>query len=82
MRFITPRCPECGELPWGTNDTVPCVALLDEQPDGSFEHSGETEVFWDDQTNEADVFNAVSLICREGHTWISTYAAECEEVTR
>lgn len=71
MRFDPAKCPECGQEPIGTYDTLLCRAEFEKQPDGSFEFSGNTEIFYDTQETEKDEKGRWKLECRETHTWFA-----------
>lgn len=74
MKYLTPKCPECGELPFAEVDFVPGNALIVINEDGTFEHTGSTIMCWDGQTNTAQlVDNKPShirvVMCEQGHEW-------------
>lgn len=54
MKYGTPNCPTCGEAVEGEVDIVPARSDVVQQDDGSFEYSGNTELFWESQVNERD----------------------------
>jgi len=68
MKFETPLCPQCGEAARGTLETVPGVALVDMEKDGEAAYTGETKIFWDDQTTQ-ETDGKAWLICPQGHAW-------------
>jgi hypothetical protein len=69
MRFDPPKCPTCGELPKGTAEETPGIALLDFDEDGDAEYSGETTMLWENQTTVTDEDGKVTLVCPDGHDW-------------
>lgn len=54
MKYGTPKCPECGQTLAGECDLIPGRAEVFEREDGTFEYTGNTEVFWDGQANETN----------------------------
>jgi hypothetical protein len=70
VKYKPIHCPECGEIAWGTADTVPGVALFNYFKDG-VEYASETQMFWDGQVHEEDPKGRIRLQCREGHTWFA-----------
>jgi hypothetical protein len=84
MRFDPDRCPECGEMPRGTLETLSGVAEFETQDGvrtdskyhddpqrdatGGFGYSGNTEIFWDSQMTD-DVDGRPLLVCWNGHDW-------------
>ena len=79
MKFETPRCPECGEELRGTIESVKGVAELSRQDDGeTFEYSGSTDVWWDEQRPVRDHAGRANLICHNGHDWFSKMTDEDE----
>lgn len=72
MTFDKPRCPKCGKPPEGTVDTLHGLARLTEpDEDGSFEYSGTTDVWWDEQRTIRDKKGRVLLMCEDTHEWFS-----------
>ena len=71
MKFSVPKCPTCGEVAEGTVDIIPGVAYLEFNEDGTAEHTGETDVWWDDQYTERDDAGDVDLYCENAHRWTS-----------
>ena len=72
MTFDKPKCPKCGKPPEGTIDRLMGCAVLDEpNEDGSFDYSGTTEVWWDEQKTVRDKRGRVLLICPDAHEWYS-----------
>lgn len=72
MRFDPDKCPECGQKPRGTADTIPGVAEFVENDDGSFDYCGNTDVFRDGQMTETDEDKRLRLLCPDGHDWYAT----------
>lgn len=72
MRFEPEKCEECGGEPIGTLETLPGLAELEKQPDGSYEYGGYTRVYWDGQTTDMPEPNVVILCCDNGHEWNAT----------
>jgi hypothetical protein len=67
---ITPSvCPECGLDVYGTCDQVASTVLLDQQEDGTFEYSGESEMHWDTSTTETNDNGQCRVCCENGHEW-------------
>lgn len=67
---ITPSvCPKCGETVKGTCDLVASTVLLDEDEDGSFDYSGESEMHWDTSTTETNDQDQWRVCCENGHEW-------------
>lgn len=77
MKFTPCNCLECGEPLMGTVETVPGVALMDQDQDedGHFEYSGETKIFWEGQTTDVLDDGKWLVQCENGHEW----AAEVED---
>ena len=76
MTFDPPTCPECGEPPRGTLETVQACAEFekdddDATPEGGYEFSGHTEVFWDSQVT-VERNGKVVLVCPDGDEWEAT----------
>lgn len=71
MIFETPKCPYCGELAKGTIETLKGVARLSQQMDASFEYSGDTDIWWDEQKTVTDKKGRYLMICDFGHDWYS-----------
>jgi hypothetical protein len=69
MRFTPDVCPDCGEPIYGTCDMIPGAALLTANDDGTFDYSGETDVFWDGQTTNEAGEDRVWVQCHNGHEW-------------
>jgi hypothetical protein len=78
MKFDKPNCPECGEVAAGTVDLIPARANFEEElsDDGSFEYSGQTDVYWDGQysvgpdgVHSRYVDEPMTLECHAGHQW-------------
>ena len=76
MRIAPARCPECGDVPEGTVENIPGVALMRELDDGSFEYTGRTRVSWDEQSS-VTLDDHVFVQCPRGHEW----AAKRQEVS-
>lgn len=71
IRYTSPNCPECGEQARGTLEKMEGCAELSFNADGTCEHNGYTEVFYDSmQTQTEDGLDM--LVCRCGHAWRST----------
>lgn len=73
MRFDPPTCPECGEEPQGTLETLPGCATFRRLKDGTCEYGGSTEVFWDGQMTNLDKEGRVELLCKGdgAHDWFA-----------
>ena len=71
MRFTLPNNPKTGKPAVGTCDTIPGVALVQFNPDGSAGYVGETKVDWDGQRTVTDKNGRVQLIDQDGNTWFS-----------
>jgi len=71
MRYTTPICPECGERADGTLEIVPGRALLQWDEAGSAEYAGETKMFWDDQKDANEEDERATMLCPNGHDWLS-----------
>ncbi len=71
MKLETFKCPDCGEPPKGTVETLNGCAVLSPGENGTFEYSGFTEIWWDEQRTEYDEQERVHLICEKGHEWYS-----------
>ncbi|HEX3654525.1 MAG TPA: hypothetical protein VHV55_01895 [Pirellulales bacterium] len=70
MRFDPARCPECGDLPKGTCDVIPAIALLYfDDDDDAAEFAGESEVLWDGQETPTNADGLIDVICPNGHVW-------------
>ena len=69
MRFSPWKCPECGQAPEGTLETVPGLALLVFDASGQGQYAGETEIDWDAQATCEDEAGKVILECPNGHQW-------------
>ena len=69
MRFHPIKCPVCGQLASGTEETVPGSAQIDADADGNAEYSGETKMWWDGQETVCDDGFHVRLTCHNGHDW-------------
>ncbi len=69
MTIKDPICPECGAPVDGTWEVVPGIALVDRQPDGSFDYVGETKMIWDEQKTAKSPHGLAVVICHHGHTW-------------
>jgi hypothetical protein len=50
-------------------ETIPGVALLLFDEDGSAEYQGETDVCWDGQQTVGDKDGRATLVCPDGHEW-------------
>jgi hypothetical protein len=72
MKFDEPKCPECGDPPRGTIERLQGVAeLFPEDAENTFEYSGTTDVWWDEQRSVRDRQGRVNLVCHDGHEWFS-----------
>ena len=70
MRFDPSHCPECGELPRGTCDMIPGIALVSFNDDNrEAEFAGETDVLWDSQETPANADGLIDVTCPNGHVW-------------
>lgn len=73
MQFEPSNCPECNEEPAGTLEDLTACAEFEKQPDGSYEYSGYTEVYWDSQmtrtVHSKQEGSKVVLLCDNGHDW-------------
>jgi hypothetical protein len=73
MRLITqPVCPECGERPIGTNETIRAVAKLRYNGCDDFTYTGETECDDYGEMTVKDDMGKLSFVCEMGHTWFSS----------
>jgi hypothetical protein len=97
VRYQTPKCPECGEILQGECDMTPGCAEVEELPDGTFDYTGNTEMFWDGQVNEHDLEvttlafakgetpvldKLVRVQCHNAHMWLTEVDhSEPKEVT-
>lgn len=70
FRFECPHCPQCGEPPAGTIETVSGLAELVEAGDGLLEYGGYTRIDWDSQRSMTRR-GQVLLECPAGHRWWS-----------
>jgi hypothetical protein len=72
MIFTVRTCPVCGEPVRGTLEALKGCALLTE-PDanGKCAWAGETEIWWDEQRTVMDADGCVTLLCPNGHAWLS-----------
>ncbi len=62
MRLV--KCPRCGNVPEGTLDTIPGVALvIEREEDSKLEWYGETRVCWDGQETEKDSYGLTYFWC-------------------
>lgn len=73
------KCPECGEEIKGSVDLVPGCALMNVDPDGTFEWAGETEMDWDNQHNLEQDPKRMRVQCCDGHEWIVDLDADLGE---
>jgi len=71
MRFAKPYNPKTGRPAIGTCETIPGVALIVFNRDGSADYAGETKVNWNEQRPITDRKGRVRLIDRDGRTWLS-----------
>ncbi len=73
MKIHRPKCPQCGEPPRGTVETVSGCALLNEYPEGSgfYDYDGETKIWWDEQKTITSPNGRARMICYSGHEWWS-----------
>lgn len=71
MKFNPDRCPKCGGYAMGTGETIPGVAMMSREDDGTFEYDGETEVGWDGQTTDTSDDGKVELWCGGWHSWFA-----------
>lgn len=67
MTFDPSTCPECSEPPRGTLETIEACAEFIALPDGSFELSGNTEIFYDTSETKTLADGRVTLLCLSGH---------------
>lgn len=73
MKFHDPKCPKCGELAKGTQETLAGCALVKFGESGEAEWEGETEVFWDEQkTDTCSETGGAWMVCHCGHCWVSS----------
>lgn len=72
LTFDPAKCPKCGAAPEGTIDQLKGLAVLDEpNEDGSFDYSGTTQVWWNDQCTITDKKGRVALMCENNHEWFA-----------
>ncbi len=71
MYWEQDKCPECGEPPVGTVDTVPTLALLEPEEGGGFTYVGQTDVDWEEQRTQRDEDGRDTLQCENRHVWYS-----------
>ena len=71
MKFQQPQCPECGQDPTGTVENIPGLAQLTRNEDGSFDYTGDTEMWWDEGETRTDDQGRVLLLCPDNHDWWS-----------
>lgn len=69
MKFQTPRCPECGELPKGMIHTLPCLALLAFDTNDEAEYEGHSDTYYDEQYHNEDEVGRVTLRCECDCEW-------------
>jgi hypothetical protein len=69
MKIKPSICPECGETVNGTCDQVASTCLLDQDDDGNFDFSGESEMHWDTSTTETNDKGQWLVCCENGHEW-------------
>ena len=69
MRFMPWKCPECGQSAKGTLEMIPGLALLAFDAEGWGEYDGETQIDWNNQTNQHDEDGNDLLECPAGHQW-------------
>ncbi len=83
MKYSKPNCPECGEVLAGECDYIPARARVYRLEDGSFDYTGDTEEFWDGQSNEIEIerhiltraghkppkSSKIRVECYKGHQW-------------
>ena len=72
MRLDPWKCPECDQPAKGTLETIPGIALLLFDEDGSAEYFGQTDVCWDGQVTIRAGDGRVTLICADGHEWLAS----------
>lgn len=71
MKLVTPNCPHCKVPAVKSHETIPGAAGISIEPDGSFDFTGGTDVWWDDQTTNVDAKGRMTLECDCGRTWKS-----------
>ena len=76
MKFDTPRCPECGELAYGTLEVINGVAILSFSDDNHAEYEGETRVDWNTQRTVKHGDGRAFLVCENWHEWLSSKELE------
>jgi len=81
MRFDPPQCPQCGQLAKGTLESIPGLARLLLDEDGSAEYAGSTDVYWDDQETIRDEQGRVTLMCPDGHQWLAEMSCAAAAAT-
>lgn len=75
MRYTIPNCPKCGERLVGECEFIPGLAEVEQQPDGSFEYTGETTLYWDLSRNQGGELG-LAVQCHYGHVWFSERTAD------
>ncbi len=66
------KCPECGEPPVATVESLEGLAQLEpEEEGGGFTYGGYTEVEWDAQRTQRDEDGKDALQCENRHLWYS-----------
>lgn len=81
MKLNPCQCPECNGDPVGTVEYLSGVATLDKTPDGAFEYSGDTRIWYDEQKSDRDEYGRVLLICENGHEWRSEMSDDEESAS-
>lgn len=85
LQYAIPRCPICGADIAGEVDLVPGRSEVERNADGTYQYTGETDMFWDGQENEIEVargFQAPPKVFGL-HRWPkrgSAVLVECHEV--
>lgn len=69
-RYLQTKCPKCGETARGTLEQLEGCAELTFLPDGTCEHNGFTDVFYDSSATKQESGRDM-LVCRCGETWAS-----------
>jgi hypothetical protein len=72
MRLTPWRCPECDQPAKGILETIPGIARLHFDEDGSAEYAGGTDVGWDGQESVLAPDGRVTLVCPDGHEWLAS----------
>lgn len=59
------RCPNCGTVVSGIIEVVPVYVQVEEQPNNTFDYSGLSDVWWDDQRPDEGPNHEQYAWCRE-----------------